>query len=65
MAGGGHIILRNAIAPVASMGTVQDQLGPMKLAKLETILSTPTADWSFPETYFVIKCIRDALEAYE
>jgi hypothetical protein len=37
----------------------------MKLAKLETILSTPTADWSFPETYFVIKCIRDALEAYE
>jgi len=63
--GGGGIIIRNRIAEAVDCGSVKDQLGPIKQAKLEALLSQNPQDWTLAQALFVLRCIRDAIEAYD
>lgn len=62
--GGGHII-RGRLRAAAETSSVREQLGPLKLAKLDAVLSKSDGDWTHPETRFVGRCIMEAYEAYE
>lgn len=58
MAGGGHVIIRNSIVPVASNGVVKEHLTPARCAELETILAKQCADWTRKEFKRVLKLIE-------
>ena len=63
--GGGAHIIRGRARALAETESVQSQLGPLKLAKLQAILAKADGDWTHIETRFVIRCVLEAYEAYE
>jgi hypothetical protein len=63
--GAGPIIIRRNMRVLADSGSVKDQLGPRKRAKLEAVLAKAEEDWTHREEKFVLDCVGDALEAYE
>lgn len=65
MAGGGHIIIRSSVAKAADLGSIKDQLGPLKRAKLDSILFKPSHQWRSKEFKFVMNAIHDAHDAYD
>ena len=61
MAGGGHIIIRSAIRPVASLDIVTANITPRKCGQRDAILAKTEADWSddeFETLLHLIKCAQ-------
>ncbi len=63
--GGGPVIIRKNIAPVPKLESVLEQLGPLKRGRLAAINAKNSDTWTKDEFLFVLRCIREAYEAYE
>lgn len=58
--GGGIIIIRNLVKPVADSDTVKDYISPARRIRLQEILQKPVEDWTDEEFHFLLRCIAHA-----
>lgn len=63
MGGAGTIIIRNAMADLATLSVVQDNLPQAKRARLLEIIERGRATWTDHDTHFVIRSVAEAYDA--